>query len=56
MGAKALGIDKDAGTIEGGKYADIISIRGRSDQNIRDLSKVDFIMVGGTIYSGLSFR
>jgi imidazolonepropionase-like amidohydrolase len=56
MGAKVLGIDKDVGTLEAGKYADIISIRGRPDENIRDLSKVDFVMVGGKIYSGLSFR
>jgi imidazolonepropionase-like amidohydrolase len=56
MGAKVLGIDKDVGTIEAGKYADIISIRGKPDQNIRDLSKINFVMVGGKIYSGLSFR
>jgi len=54
--AKVLGIDKEVGTLEAGKYADIISIRGRPDENIRDLGKVDFVMVGGRIYSGLSFR
>jgi hypothetical protein len=43
-------------TLEKGKYADIISVRGRPDENIRDLSKVKFVMVGGKIYSGLSFR
>jgi imidazolonepropionase-like amidohydrolase len=54
--ANVLGIDKEVGTLERGKYADIISIRGRPDENIRDLSKVKFVMVGGKIYSGLSFR
>ncbi len=56
MGAKVLDIDKEVGTLETGKYADIISIRGRPDENIRDLGKVNFVMVGGKIYSGLSFR
>ena len=55
-GAKVLGIDKDVGTLESGKYADIISIRGKPDENIRDLSKVNFVMVGGKVFSGLSFR
>lgn len=54
--ARVLGIDKEVGTLETGKYADIISIRGRPDQNIRDLGKVNLVMVGGKIYSGLSFR
>ena len=40
VGAKVLDIDKDVGTLESGKYADIISVRGRPDENIRDLSKV----------------
>ena len=56
MTAKVLEIDKDVGTLEAGKYADIISIRGRPDENIRDLGKVNFVMVGGKDYSGLSFR
>jgi imidazolonepropionase-like amidohydrolase len=54
--AKVLAIDNDVGTLQTGKYADIISIRGRPDENIRDLGKVDFVMVGGRSYSGLSFR
>jgi imidazolonepropionase-like amidohydrolase len=56
MTAKVLAIDKEVGTLETGKYADIISIRGRPDENIRDLGKVNFVMVGGKNYSGLSFR
>jgi imidazolonepropionase-like amidohydrolase len=56
MGAKVLGIDNEVGTLEKGKYADIISIKGMPDKDIRDLSKVNFVMVGGQNFSGLSFR
>jgi imidazolonepropionase-like amidohydrolase len=55
-GAKALAIDKDVGTLEKGKFADIISVHGRPDQNIQDLEKINFIMVGGRNYTGLTFR
>lgn len=56
MGAKVLGIDHEVGTIEKGKYADVISVRGRPDQNIRDLAKINAVIVGGRVYTGMSFR
>jgi imidazolonepropionase-like amidohydrolase len=56
MGAKALGIDQDVGMLQKGKFADIISVKGKPDQNIQDLEKINFIMVGGRNYTGLSFR
>lgn len=55
-GARALGIDGEVGTIAKGKFADIISVRGRPDQNIRDLAKINLVMVGGRRFDGLSFR
>ena len=56
INAAIVGIDEEVGTIEVGKYADIISIDGRPDENIRDMGKVSFLMVGGRIESPLSFR
>ena len=56
INAKIVGIDDEVGTIEAGKYADIISIDGRPDENIRDLGKIGLLMVGGRIYEDLSLR
>lgn len=38
------------GSIEVGKYADIIAVEGNPLENIRDLEQVDFVMKGGLVY------
>jgi imidazolonepropionase-like amidohydrolase len=55
-GAKVLGIDSEVGTLQQGKYADLISVKGSPDKNIEDLSKVDLVMVGGKVYRQMSYR
>ena len=49
-GAKALRIDKDHGSIEPGKYADVVIVDGNPLKDIRCTRKVDSVMTRGTIY------
>ena len=48
--ADLIGRTKDVGTIEPGKYADIIAVTGDPLQDVRALESVDFVMKGGTVY------
>ena len=56
LNAEIVGIEDEVGTVEVGRFADIIAIDGRPDENIRDMGNVAFIMVGGSDRSALSFR
>ncbi|MEZ5345789.1 MAG: amidohydrolase family protein [Pyrinomonadaceae bacterium] len=51
-GAKLLGVDKMLGSLEVGKYADIVAVKGDPLANIRLLENVDFVMKNGVIYKG----
>ena len=48
--ADLIGHAKDVGTIEAGKYADIIAVSADPLQDIRALENVGFVMKGGTVY------
>ena len=48
--ADLLGMSADIGTIEAGKYADIIATDGSPLEDIAELLDVDFVMKGGEIY------
>ncbi|WP_419939441.1 amidohydrolase family protein [Candidatus Palauibacter sp.] len=56
LNAEIVGIEDEVGTVAAGRFADIIAIDGRPDENIRDMGNVAFIMVGGSDRSALSFR
>ena len=48
--ADLLGKTKDLGTLEPGKYADIIAVTGDPLQDVRALETMDFVMKGGKVY------
>jgi imidazolonepropionase-like amidohydrolase len=48
--AELLGMQDEVGSIEPGKFADIVAVPSDPMQDIQQLEKVDFVMKGGTIY------
>ena len=48
--ADLIGRSKDVGTIEAGKYADIIAVTGDPLQDVSILQNVGFVMKGGVVY------
>jgi len=56
VAAKAIGLGDKTGTLESGKWADIISVEGNPLEDIGALPNVGLVMVGGKRYDGLSYR
>jgi len=50
--ADLFGTSADTGTLEAGKYADIIAVDGNPLEDVRELESVDFVMKGGVVYLG----
>ncbi|RKQ69698.1 imidazolonepropionase-like amidohydrolase [Litorimonas taeanensis] len=50
IASKHIGLGDVIGTLEGGKYADVIGVYGNPLNNIEELLDVDFVMKGGIIY------
>jgi imidazolonepropionase-like amidohydrolase len=48
--AELLGWSDQVGTIEAGKYADIVAVPGDPLSDVTVLEKVDFVMKGGSVY------
>ncbi|MBY0433082.1 MAG: amidohydrolase family protein [Cyclobacteriaceae bacterium] len=49
VAAEALGKDKEFGSIEAGKLADLVAVKGDPLTDIHELKKVKFVMIGGKI-------
>ena len=54
--ADLIGRVKDVGTIEAGKYADIIAVNADPLADVRALEHVDFVMKGGVVYKDTRTR
>ena len=50
MPAKTLGLDRDLGTLEPGKLADLVVLDANPLDNIRNSDKVAQVMLGGRLY------
>ena len=50
MAARLLGQESQFGTIEPGRLADIVAVRGNPLTDITELERVSFVMKGGVVY------
>ena len=52
LGATGLGLDKDLGSLETGKLADILILDKNPLDNIRNSNTIRYVIKGGTMYDG----
>ena len=50
VAAQLLGQEQNIGSIQPGRWADIIAVNGQPDRNVEALDSVRFVMKGGAIY------
>jgi imidazolonepropionase-like amidohydrolase len=49
--ARAMGLDKEVGTVEAGKRADVIILDGDPLESIHNIRKVEFVITNGIMYN-----
>ena len=49
-------LEKDSGSIEPGKRADLVLVKGNPLEDISVMAEVGFVMKGGTVYHGPGAR
>jgi imidazolonepropionase-like amidohydrolase len=52
VGAELLGWDDRIGTVETGKLADLVAVAGNPIEDITEMKRVTFVMLGGDVVKG----